>query len=300
MRVIRAEQLTRSAQAHPELERACIYRARCRVAGVVMELRTDMPHVARLFALRYAEHEATEDPDFTYYVAQIRMGDAFWCAHAPSWRWSQGTLPPDAVLFLTDTVAMSALVRFDARIASMQAAAIEYSGVAAAIAGHSTTAKTTTLLACVRRGMRVYSDERALLKDNVVQPFLRRCSARAAGARLLLTDSETDDSPDGVSNMPELSLKTCFGTDAIAAPQPLRALFVIGGSGHCAGLEAIDTSTALPAISRWYETRGDMVDRVARAIVTLRNVRCYRLTLGKPDESAAAIAYALTRSAATL
>jgi hypothetical protein len=131
-----------------------------------------------------------------------------------------------------------------------------------------------------------------------VHPFLRRCSVRTAGARLLLADNDTDRAGDALRISPELSLKTCFGSSAIAAPQQLRALFVLNGSGHCAALEAIDTASALPSVSRWFDTRGDMVDRVARAIVTLRNVKCYRLTLGSPDESAAAIAYALTRIAA--
>jgi hypothetical protein len=181
----------------------------------------------------------------------------------------------------------------------MQAAAIEYSGIAAAIAGNSTTGKTTTLLACVRRGMRVFSDERTVLWENVVHPFLRRNSVRAGGARLLISDNERDRSPEKSRVVPELSLKTCFGEKAIAAPHALRALFVLNGTGHCAALEAIDTATALPSVSRWFDARGDMVDRVARAIVTLRHVKCYRLTLGSPDESAAAIAYALTRIAAS-
>jgi hypothetical protein len=298
MRVIRAEQLTRSGDAHAALERHCVHTARCQIAGVAMELCTDVAEVARLFALRYADHPPKREPDFRYYVATVRGGYAFWCAHAPSWRWSQGALPPDAIVFLADSVAMAALVRFDQRVASMHAAAIEYGGVAAAIAGSSTAGKTTTLLACARRGMRVYSDERTVLWDDVVHPFLRRCSVRTAGARLLLADNDTDRAGDALRISPELSLKTCFGSSAIAAPQQLRALFVLNGSGHCAALEAIDTASALPAVSRWFDTRGDMVDRVARAIVTLRNVKCYRLTLGSPDESAAAIAYALTRIAA--
>jgi hypothetical protein len=299
VRVIRAEQLTRSGDANAALERHCVHTARCQIAGVTMELCTDIPDAARLFAQRYADHPATREPDFRYYVATVRGGYAFWCSHAPSWRWSQGSLPADAVLFLADAVAIAALVRFDKRMASMHAAAIEYGGVAAAIAGNSTTGKTTTLLACARRGMRLYSDERAVLSDNMVHPFLRRCSVRTAGARLLLADNDSDRLADTLRVAPELSLKTCFGGAAIASPQPLRALFVLAGTGHCAALEAIDTATALPAISRWFDTRGDMVDRVARAIVTLRNVKCYRLTLGSPDESAAAIAYALTRIAAT-
>lgn len=299
MRVIRAEQLTRAGnEKNSALERHCVHTAACEIAGVTMELCTDMPDVARLFALRYADHPATQPPDFRYYVATVRGGYAFWCAHASSWRWSQGALPPDAVVFLTDAVALAAVVRFDAQIASMHAAAVEYSGVAAAIAGTSTTGKTTTLLACARRGMRIYSDERAILREDVVHPFLRRCSVRAAGARLLLAENDGDRLADALRAAPELSLKTCFGSTAIASPRPLRALFVLNGTGHCAALEAVDTAAALPAITRWFDARGDMVDRVARAIALLHDVKCYKLTLGTPDESAAAIAYALTRIAA--
>jgi hypothetical protein len=296
MRVIRAEQLTRSgSDANAAMEQHCIYNARCEIAGITIELCTDMPEVARLFALRYADHPACRPADFRYFVATIRGGYAFWCAHAATWRWTQGPLPPDAIVFLADSVALSALIRYDSSLTSMQAAAVEYNGIAAAIAGHSTPGKTTTLLACARRGMRVYSDERTLLRHTIAHPFLRRCSVRAAGARLLLADQDADKQPDPLRTSPQLSLKMCFGPDAIADPRPLRALFVIAGTGHCAGLELIDTSTALPAITRWFDARGDMVDRVARAISTLQSLRCYRLTLGTPDETAAAIGYALMR-----
>lgn len=298
MRVIRAEQLTRSgSDANTALERHCLHTARCEIAGITLEFCTDMPDVARIFALRYADHPATREPDFRYYAATVRGGYAFWCAHAASWRWSQGPLPADAIVFLADAVATAALVRFDSAIASMHAAALEFNGVAAAIAGNSTTGKTTTLLACARRGMHIYSDERTLMRDRYVQPFLRRCSVRAAGARLLLAENDADRLADTLRMAPELSLKTCFGAEAIARPAPLRALFVLNGTGHCAALEAIDTAAALPAITRWFDARGDMTDRVARAITALQDVKCYRLTLGTPDESAAAIAYALARIA---
>ena len=296
MRVIRAEQLTRSGgDAYTAMERHCVHTARCQIAGITIELCTDVPEVARLFALRYADHTASATTDFRYFVATVRGGYAFWCSHAPSWRWTQGPLPADAIVFLADSVVLAALVRFDSSLASMNAAAVEFNGVAAAIAGHSTAGKVTTLLACARRGMRVYSDERTLLRHTIVHPFLRRCSVRAAGARLLLADQEADRLSDSQRISPQLSLKMCFGPEAIADPRPLRALFIIAGTGHCAALELVDTAVALPAVSRWFDSRGDMVDRVSRAISTLRAVRCYNLTIGSPDETAAAIAYALTR-----
>lgn len=297
MRVIRAEQLLRSGEPTEALEERCIHSARCDIAGVVLELRTDNAEVARLFAQRYADHQTESAAHFRYYAATVPGGYAFWCGHAASWRWSQGSLPADAVLFLIDTVAMSALVRFDKRIATMQAAAVEYGGVAAAIASHSTRGKTTTLFACARRGMRLYSDERTVMRDATVYPFLRRCSIRGAGARLLLSEGEGNLLCDA-HQAPQLSIRTCFGAKAVATPRKLRALFVLSGTGHCAALEAIDTATALSSIVRWFDSRGDMTDRIARAIGALKDVKCYRLTLGTPDETAAAMSYALTRIAA--
>jgi hypothetical protein len=298
MRVIRAEQLTRAGgKENRALEQHCTHTARCEIAGITMELCTDVADVARLFALRYADHPARKEPDFRYFVATIRGGYAFWCAHAPAWRWTQGVLPPDAIAFLADSVALAAIVRFDSALASMQAACVELSGIAAGLAGHSAAGKTATLLACARRGMRIYSDERTVLRNTVAHPYLRRNSVRAAGARLLLADQSADPKRDLLHSEPQLSIKTCFGADSIAEPQPLRALFVIGGSGYCAALEAIDTATAMPSIMRWFDAHGDMVDRATRAISILNGVQCYKLTLGSPDESAAAMAYAMMRVA---
>ena len=79
MRVIRAEQLTRSTESNATLERHCVHTARCEMAGVVMELCTDIPEVAQLFALRYADHRTAREPDFRYFAATIRGGYAFWC-----------------------------------------------------------------------------------------------------------------------------------------------------------------------------------------------------------------------------
>jgi hypothetical protein len=296
MRVIRAEQLTRAgSNANPALEQHCTHTASCEIAGVTTQLCTDIPEVARLFALRYADHPATREPDFRYFVATVRGGYAFWCAHAPMWRWTQGALPPDAIAFLADPVVLAAVVRFDPAIVSMQAACVEFNGIAACLAGTNVAGKATTLLACARRGMRLYSDERTVLRKTTAFPYLRRNSVRAAGARLLLADTAAEPRFETLHSEPQLSVKTCFGRDSIAQPGPLRVLFNIIGTGYCAALEAIDTATAMPAVMRWFDAHGDMVDRATRAISILNSVQCYRLTLGTPDESAAAMAYAMMR-----
>ncbi|HLI97099.1 MAG TPA: hypothetical protein VKT72_13605 [Candidatus Baltobacteraceae bacterium] len=295
MRVIRAEQLTRSgSSANTDLERHCTHTAACEVAGVTMQLRTDIPEVARLFALRYADHPARNEPDFCYYVATVRGGYTFWCSHAATWRWTQGPLPPEAVAFLADSVALAAIIRSDPALVSMQAACLEHNGIAAALAGHSAAGKTATLLACARRGMRIYSDERTVLRNSIAYPYLRRSSVRAAGARLLLADTG-DLRDEEAYSQPQLSPKTCFGHESIAQPRMLRLLFVITGTGYCAALEAMDTAAAMPSVMRYFDAHGDMVDRATRAMTILNRVQCYRLTLGTPDETSAAMAYAMMR-----
>lgn len=298
MRFVAADQLTRAAgDGISALEKHCEYSARCQVAGVNVELRTDTAEVARLFALRYADQPATREPDFRYFVATVRGGYAFWCAHAPPWNWTRGPLPADAVAFLADAVALNALVRFDASLSAIQGAAVEFEGIAAAIIGASPALKTEAIFACARRGMHFYSDERVMLRSAIVYPFLRRNSVRSAGPRLLLNDLDADSLADPVRFAPDLSMRTCFGSGAIAQPAPLRALFEIAGASHCAALEPIETATALPGVARVFDARGELADRISHAIAVLRGVRCFRLTLGTSDESSAAIAYALTRLA---
>lgn len=294
MRVIRAEQLTRTTGDHARLETHCTHTARCAIAGVTIELCTDIPEVARIFALRYADQPADAPADFRIFAATVRGGYLFWSAHAAAWRWTQGPLPADAVVFLADSVALSALVRHDQSLASFHGAALQFKEWGAIVAGVSNAARVGALFACVRRGMRLYSDERALLRGTHLQPLLRRSSTRAAGARLLISERDNAGSP---ASLPQLSLLTAFGSTAVAKPAPLRVLFVAAGTGYCAGLEAIDTATALSSVVARFDARGDMVDRVARAIAILHDVRCYKLTLGSPDESAAAIAYAMNRIA---
>jgi hypothetical protein len=110
-----------------------------------------------------------------------------------------------------------------------------------------------------------------------------------------LADSGVDYRDEDVYTQPQLSPKTCFGNEAVAEPRPLRALFVITGTGYCAALEAMDTAAAMPAVMRYFDAHGDMVDRATRAISILSGVMCYRLTLGTPDETSAAMAYAMMR-----
>lgn len=293
MPLIRADQLREVKTASTALETlatAATASTRVAIAGVVMELRTDSTALCDAFAKRYRAHATVERADFTYYVVRTATRYLFWSSHSPVWEWSNGHLQTDGILFLTDAVALSALVRYDPTLVSIHGAGIRDGERTAAIVGNSTAGKTTTLLACARAGFQVYSDERVLSRNAVAYPFLRTCTVRSDGARRLLDDRGTDELGKWLSrrgaSREELSIPDVFGPAAIAPPAPLHAVFVIGGYAVHARVEPMETANALPAITRWLDTRGDHVDRIGRGLRLVRGVACFRLVLGTPAATA--------------
>jgi hypothetical protein len=296
MRLIRADQLKECPVDARVLERAtakAAASARVAIAGIVMELRSDNAALCDAFAKRYRAHATTEPADFLYYVVRDGVRYRFWSAHSPVWEWQSGVLPTDALLFLTEAVGISALVRYDPTLSSVHGAAIRFKGVTAAIVGNASSGKSTTLLACARNGMQVYSDERVLTRGGIVYPYLRTCSVRADAAKRLFDDATHDAlrawlADRGLSRR-ELSLDEVFGAQAIAPPSPLRVVFVINGYAASPRIQELEPANALPAVTRWLDARGDALDRMGRGLRLLRGVTCYRIALGMPGASVAAI-----------
>jgi len=300
--VIRADQLRESGverRVLTALAATASASVRVAIAGVVMELRTDSRALADAFARRYRAHVTLEPVDFCYYVVRGRSRYIFWCGHAPVWEWSNGILPTDSLLFLTDAVASSAIVRYDPFLVSIHAAAFREDDVSAALVGNASAGKTTTLLACARAGFRVYSDERVLTRSGVVYPFLRTCAVRSDGARRLIDDCPGDALGtwlnERIASRDELSFYEVFGTQVAAPPAALRAVFIISGYAAVASAEPLEAASALPALTRWLDARGDAIDRMARGLRLVRDARCYRLVLGTPVATAQVIREALAQ-----
>lgn len=295
MRVISAADLERAGQYRPAGYAAqCSYRTRCQIAGITLELRTDVPELPEQFLHYYFDHRSEAAPDLRFYVCRDERGYAFWSDESPAFRWIDGALPPDALMFLTDACAMSALVAFDASLVSMHAAAIEAGGRAAAILGNSTAGKTTTLLACARAGMGVYSDERALVRAGIVQPFLRRLSVRADGARRLLADAGDDALARVLECDSQFTIASAFGAQAIAAPQRLDTLFVLAGYAERPVIERAEPAAAVNAMMPWFDAAGNAFERIRTALDIAKSCNCFRLQLGTPAATAAAIRDVLT------
>jgi hypothetical protein len=255
--------------------------ARATIADITIEVRSNVSGLAAAFAHRYADHPPSTAVHFIYTVLEDTDGYLMWCDHDGAWRWPHGPLSLDAVLFLVDAAAMAALIHYDVRLASMHAAGVERFGVAAAIAADSGGGKTTTAVACARAGMRIYSDERVLVRGTTVFPFLRRCSLRDEYMR-----------PSG-----SLSWIETFGRQCVASPHALRALFVVNGKGTLS-VEEIEPARALAGIARWFDCRARTPERLARAMILARSLRCYSLSLGSPQETAQCVARVLGEIAA--
>jgi len=299
MRVISASDLVNvELEEHDDVRSRAVASVTVGIAGVTMRLHSDQAELCAAFARRFRAHCSNRTADIDYFVGRGRAGHLFFGDGAPVLCWPHGDLPVPALLFLADAAAMSALIRSDERLVSYHAAVVERDGAAAAIVADSDGGKTTTSLACARIGMRVYSDERLIVRDALAQAFLRTCNVRPDGKRRLLEDERFDVLAQALTTeMPgNLSFLDVFGERAAAPPAPLRAVFLLhkDGSGRAAATP-IPTHDALPAMMRWAHARSERLALVARTARMLSEAACYRLSLGTPHETARCIDEALAR-----
>jgi hypothetical protein len=145
--------------------------------------------------------------------------------------------------------------------------------------------------------MTFYSDERCVMLDGSVFPFPRALTMRAGGRSLLLDDLG-DDEPiladvlqrargyDEVLIRPSMLFPNRIGS----TPGPLNALFVIDGIDERPSLRQVDSYELIPRIAENMWTASVGLERVAAIVSEFAKLRCYLLTLGKPDETARALA----------
>lgn len=263
------------------------------VGASAITVRFEDAACAALFADRYADQLLDGTFAIVHYVVRTPAGYAFCSPGGLAWSWDRGALSPRAIVFLADATAISTILRSSSQLVSFHAAAVAYAGGAAAIAGDSTAGKTTTALACARRGMRLYSDERCVLAHGRVVPFARTLNLRADGLRRLARDRDVPDRTlDALLRASETSgevrvrITTLFGTQAIAEPAELRAVFLLCGHAAEPRLEPASWVDVAPALLRWMDSADRGLPRVERCLHALRGVRCFRVVLGTPDASA--------------
>lgn len=267
-----------------------------RVAGIVLRMRFEDESVRDKFAFRYRHHVSLDAPSLTYNCG-AEAGTYYFWSETAAWCWPHGSLPVEALVVFVDATAMSTLVRSDPALLSFHAAAIGYRNAAAAIVGDSTAGKTTTTVACARRGMTVFSDERLMIREGtMVLPFLRAFNVRRHGALLLEQDNIDDAFGKHLSvRVPEKDWTDISPLEFmphlhIPPPAPLRAVFLLDGKAQDAQILEVDAARSCPRLLSSLDCMARArLDRAARVLEILRQVRVFSVTLGRPDASAVAI-----------
>lgn len=262
------------------------YDVAARFCARYVDLTTDARHYA-------VESFAMTDPD---------AGPVFWTIGGRAYRWPFGPLEPYVQAFLTDAVALTAFFSQRAEgLVSLHAATVGVHGAAAAIIGESNAGKTTTAIAALRAGLRLYGDERCVVDRNGwVYPFPRALNVRAPGRRLLLEDRITGPDPVGDAlrartdgDWADVRFNELLPGWSSPPPAPLRAVFVLDGTASEPRLTATTPAHAGKSAARWAQGAGSGLDKIARLVELFGAATCYRLVLGSPDASARAIEAAL-------
>ena len=149
--------------------------------------------------------------------------------------------------------------------------------------------------------MRLYTDERCLIDDGFVVPFPRTVNVRAGGVAALAEDPVPPDAlaaalqRHGRRDWDDARLVDLFADWKRPKPAPLRSIFVVAGFGARAELERTTRAEVVRSAGRWAQCSDSGLERVARLVNALSAVACYRITLGRPSDTASLIAETLAR-----
>jgi hypothetical protein len=262
--------------------------------GTCIALGFDDPVAAAQYRRRYARFATERPADVRAYALRRDGRTLFWVEGGPAYQWPEALDDPFAVEFLADYVVRHTYFMELSPHLSFHAAALSVPHGAFAVTAVSEGGKTTTALACARRGTPLYSDERCVLDGERVLPFPRAITVRAASLELLASDPSFEDGGIGErlrahrgGDWSGVDFAELFGDARLPPPQPLRAIFFIAGRAAepaVAPLAFPQALAALLAIPLRSRSRG--LERVADATRLLGHARPYSLTLGTPDATA--------------
>lgn len=293
-RFLRPTQLSQSALR--ELQSATTHPVTFEFLGTVLRAHFEDPKAAQFFLARYRSMESDAEPAINLYsVVCGDLGPLFWTDQGMQCHWPL-EYGPRRIAFLADHVATKALFRALAGVVGFHAAAVYAGGTAAAIAARSEYGKTTTAIACARRGMPVYSDERCVVVRGLVVPFPRAINVRVDAVSLLREECVEDPrgiverlSADEGKRRRYLTFERIFGSPDLPPPSPLGAAFFIDGRDSGARVRAIPGTDAVRLLLK--DARSSLFGfaRVAQIVSIIDKVPCFHLTLGTPDETACLI-----------
>lgn len=260
-------------------------------------VRFSRASAANAFAERFGDVLGGQAPDTIVFAVALQGEAFFWRSPDRVWRWSED-LSDELLVFFADNVAMYEYLTTSSDV-GIHAAVITKGSRVVALVGDSTAGKTTTALAAARIGFAVYSDERCILQDGRVVPFLRAITVREGGRSALVSAAASASALDaGLRELPErgdssIRPRSILGERAGGPPRPLSAVFIIEGREATPTVNACPLYAGLPALLRSMVSRDTGIERAARALAEFRDVPLYRLRLGTPHATACAIERAL-------
>jgi hypothetical protein len=264
--------------------------------GTPIEVRFALEEAAALHRRRYARLPSQLAGELRGFAVADGAETYFWIEDGPAFRWHD-RLGAAQTQFLADVVVRTAYFMERCPYLSFHAAAIKVGESAAAITARSEGGKTTTALACVLRGMHLYSDERCIVDDGRVLPFPRAVNVRAGSLELLATGYRPGDPGLGGrlaarrgADWAGVDYADICGDATLPEPRPLRAVFFISGRGPAPSIVPMELNAAVgELLAAPLRGRARGAARVVEATALLRRAQPYALTLGTPAATAQAI-----------
>jgi hypothetical protein len=273
-----------------------------RIADVTIAVTCANPRVAERMAHRYGDLLEESEPSSIFFTLNVEHADG----HILLWVDPQRTrtfaiLEDDiesSVFFADAVLGHEFFTRHSAL--SLHAAVIERAGKTGAIIGQSMAGKTTTSLACALLGMHLASDERCILDAGRLYGFPRALTLRSGCRKLLLSQSASGSRfRTLLSEAPgeaEVSLRPSRLFNTNLTDSRLDTIFLLDGFATQAKLTRSDRVIQLPRLMQAAMMRETGIERPARVLRELAQVRIYLLTLGSPHQSAKLIAETLASS----
>jgi len=267
--------------------------------GTAVAVSFENEQAAARYAKRYGRFRSERAPQVTAFAVSDAASTYFWYSDRPAFRWPRADLTPASIDFLADSVVRREYFSATSHL-TFHAAAVEVERGAVAIVAPSTGGKTTTSIACARRGLRLFTDEECITKDGWVHPFPRAINLRADGIDRILADPSFEDG--GIrdrllAHRGEAwncaTFDDLFGAFAVPQARPLVAMYFIGAYAPAPAIEPLARAKALSLfLTAWPRSKRGGIDRVADILELFSAAPPYALTLGTPDATARAIATA--------
>jgi len=292
---------TKSKDELYALQAGATYACCIAIGSCSFMIHTDSAESAEWMRRRF--YDMTSDHDISLrnvvhlYGVQRADGAFFWDESGSAWEYCEAVLSAHVIAFFLECVMTIGYFEREQAI-GFHAAAVAHNAKICAIVGSSHAGKTTTAIACAALGMEFFSDERCVLNNGMVTPFLRSLTMRAPGRRLLhadrdialtqvariLTRLESDADQESI-----LPPSLFLGTRSVLAPAPLAAIVVLRGYADEPRVDRVEIFEILPILLQQMTCKERGLDRMARVMHELRGIALYEMKLGQPGTSAHAV-----------